>query len=138
MRTILASTRAMLDELYLAPQDWVFVVPIITSAVTGAGPDSLGRRADGNARSPFEVMTGLLPARLVLRIFPANLRISKAQTVAHAQTAQSLSITERQAALNQMHKEVKRSVSFRRERAITVQNSARTLSAHLLVLATLC
>ncbi len=60
-RSLLSACRAILAELKLEPQDWASVIPAIASALNEASMDRLGRRPDGLARSPLEVMTGILP-----------------------------------------------------------------------------
>ena len=127
MRSILSATRAMIAELKLAPQDWTSVIPAIASALNEASLDRLGRRPDGIARSPLEVMTGILPSRPVLRILPRDPNVTKEKTLSNARAAQVLAIAELQVALDKVHKEVERSVSLRRERAIAVHNKATNI-----------
>ena len=69
-------------------------------------------------------MTGITPKRPVLRILPSSPCFTKEKTLEHARAAQIIAIAELQAAFDKMHKEVERSVSLRRERAIAAHNKA--------------
>ena len=46
MRSVLSTTRAILAELKLGPQDWVSVLPTVASVINEAINDRLGRRSD--------------------------------------------------------------------------------------------
>ena len=125
MRSILSAARAMI--LRLAPQDWASVIPVIASALNETSLDRLGRRANGIFRSPLEVVTGILPHRPVLRILPRNLAASEWISLKHTRAAQILSISELQESLDQIHKDVARSVSIRREKAIAAHDKATNI-----------
>ena len=127
MRSILSATRAMIAELKLAPQDWASVIPTIASVLNEASLDRLGRRPDGIARSPLEAMTGIAPNRPVLRILPNSPKLTEEKTLEYARATQVIAISELQSALDQVHKDVERSVSLRRERAIASHNKATNI-----------
>eukprot|EP00171_Calliarthron_tuberculosum_P001965 IDg1965t1 len=127
MRSVLSAMRAMLTELKLAPQDWVSVLPAIATALNEASLDRLGRRPDGIAYSPLEVMTGITPKRQVLRVLPPDLIHTKAKNISHARTIQVITVKELQASLDQMHKDVQASVSKKGEKAIHRHNRATNI-----------
>ena len=127
MRTVLSATRAMIAELNLAPQDWTSVIPAIASALNEASLERLGKRADGIALSPLEVMTGISPNRPLLRIIPKEPNNAISKTMEHARAAQVISIKKLQHDLNNMHKEVALAVAKRREKAIALHNKATNI-----------
>lgn len=81
MNSILSSTRAMVSELNLAPQDWFFVFRDIASALNEASIDLLGERADGIAVSSLECMNAIAPNRSILRTFSSDPKITKQKTI---------------------------------------------------------
>ena len=117
----------MLAELKLGPQDWSSVIPAIASALNEASIDRLGRLPDGPARSPLEVMTGMLPKRPLLRVLPAEANHASAKTIARARALQLIRSEELQKTLDEIHKDVQHAVSLRRERAIAVHNKATNI-----------
>ena len=127
MRSVLSATRAMLAELKLAPQDWDSVLPTIASALNEASPDRLGRRCDGIARSPLEVMTGIEPKRQVHHVLPSHIIQANSETVEHTRAAQTVNIRDLQAALHNIHEDVKRLVTTRREKSISKHNLATNI-----------
>jgi len=127
MRSILSATRAMIAELKLAPQDWMEVIPTVASALNAASLDRLGRRPDGIARSPLEVMTGISPNNPVLHVIKQTPKVTNEKNLDLARTCQVLEIAKLQAALNEMHKAVDISVSRRREKAIAAHNKATNI-----------
>ena len=127
MRSILAATRAMLAELKLAPQDWASVIPSIASALNEASLDRLGRRENGIARTPLEVMTGIAPRRSILQILPNEPNVLQETNTEQARTVQVLEISKLQQELDYMHKDADRTVSLRRERAIAAHNKATNI-----------
>lgn len=64
MRSVVSAMRSMIAELKLGPQDWLSVLPAVASALNETSLDRLGRRPDGITRSPLEVMTVILNAKL--------------------------------------------------------------------------
>lgn len=127
MRSILSAMRSMLAEAKLGPQDWASVLPAIASALNEASLERLGRNSKGIARSPLEVMTGILPNRQILRILPSGPNHLKAKNIDHARALQVIHIDESQKALENIHKDVERSVSLRRDSAITAHNKATNI-----------
>lgn len=122
MRSVLSAIRAMLAELKLAPQDWPSVLPAIASTLNESSLDRLGRRPDGAARSPLEVMTGISPKRPIVRILPPSASFIESKTLSHAHAAQIVKISDLQASLDKIHKDVERLVSKRREQAVAKHN----------------
>lgn len=127
MRSKLSAMRSMLAESKLGPQDWASVLPAIASALHEASLGCLGRNSKENARSPLEVMTGILPNRQILRILPSGFNHSKAKNIDHARALEVIHIEELQKALEHIHKDVERSVSLRRDSAITAHNKAENI-----------
>jgi len=128
MRSILSATRAMLTELKLGPQDWASVLPSIAIALNQTSLGRLGRRKDGTARTPLEVMTGIEPRRPLLRILQPESKGLKAKSLDHARALQVLKIDKLQKDLEQMHKKVKKSTCLRREKSIAFHNKQTCLS----------
>ena len=127
MRTVLSACRAMLAELKLGPQDWSSVIPAIASALNDASIDRPGRRPDGPARSPLEVMSGMLPKRPLLRVLTPEANHASAKTIDRARALQLICVEELQKTLDEVHKDVQHSVSLRRERAIAAHNKATNI-----------
>lgn len=61
MRPIPSATRSLVAEIKLAANDWLWVIPVVMSALNQAGLERLGKRSDGITRSPLQVMTGTVP-----------------------------------------------------------------------------
>ena len=127
MRALLSACRAMLAELKLGQQDWSSVIPTIASALNEASMDRLGRRPDGPARSPLEVMTGMLPKRPFLRVLPVEANHTSAKTIDRARALQLIHIEELQKTLDEVHKDVQHAVSLRREHSIAAHNKATNI-----------
>lgn len=127
MRSILSATRAMLSELKLAPQDWACVLPSIATALNQASLSRLGKNSNGLSRSPLEVMTGIHPQRPLLRILHSDSDFVQAQTLTHARVLQVLKIDDLQKNLEEMHKDVTKSVSIRREKSIAAHNKSTNI-----------
>lgn len=129
MRSVLPATRAMIAELKLAPQDCTSVLPAIASALNEASMERLGKRSDGIALSPLEVMTGISPSRAMLRILPTAASAINEVNISHARATQVIAITKLQAELDRMHKEVEKAVSIRRERATASHNRSTNIKS---------
>lgn len=129
MRPILSATGAMLAELKLAPQDWDSFIPSIASALNEAGLERLGRRYNGITRSPLELMTVILPNRGILRVLPKNSCFEDSKSITHARATEILSSRDLQESLNNVHKDVTRSVTDRREKSIHAHNWATNIVA---------
>ena len=127
MRAVVSAYRAMLAELKLGPQDWSSVIPPIASALTEASIDRLGRRPDGPARRPLEVMTGMMSKRPLRLVLPAEANHATAKTIDRARALQLIRIEALQKTLDEIHKDVQNDVSLRRERAIDAQNNTTNI-----------
>ena len=127
MRPVLAATRAMLGELKLGPQDWPSVIPAISTALNEAPLERLGRRDDGIARCPLEVMTGIRPRRHILSIVPEGANFLNGHTISHARASQLAHIEQLQTALEALHKDVSTCTSTRRAKAIEAHNRATNI-----------
>ena len=124
MRAVLFAWRAILAELELGLQDWSSVILEIASALNEASIDRFGRRPDGPARSPLQVMTGMVHKRRLLRVLPAEANHASAKTIDRARALQLIGIEELQKTLEEVHKDVRHAVSLRCERAIAAHNKA--------------
>lgn len=92
MLSVLSASRCMLAKLQLAPQDRASVLSSIATDLNEAVQDRLGRRSDGCARSPLEVMTGIELKRQVLRVLPPSFKNSNPKISKHARAGQVISI----------------------------------------------
>lgn len=105
-RDVRVALRAMLEELKLAPQDWVSVIDIILSVLNEAPETHLGRNNDGKTRSPLEVMTGIRPRRAILQVIQEH-DVSITQLIVDRAKAERLcKIADLQAGLYELHKDV--------------------------------
>lgn len=126
-RDILSAMRALLAELKLAPQNWPTVIALIPTILNEAPLPRLGKSADGATLTPLEVMTGISPRRVMLRVIPDTTASGKAIQLDRARAEQRADITCLQESLNDMHKQVKQNVDERRRRAIDAHNKATNI-----------
>lgn len=129
MRSALSYTRAMLAEPKLAPTDWSSVIPAIASALNSTGHERLGHRADGVARTPLQVMTGIRPERPILQIIPSSQNPLDAKTLPLGRAVQVMKIDELQRSLYVPHKEVTISTQTRRNNTIAANNKTANIVA---------
>ncbi len=106
MRSVLSACRAMLADLKIGPEDWASVIPAIAFALSEASMDRLGRSPDGLARSPFEVMTGIVFKRPLLRVLTADVDHASVKTIDCASALLIIRIEQLQKTLDEIHKDV--------------------------------
>lgn len=126
-RDVLAASRALLAELKLAPQNWPTTIGILPTILNEAPLKRLGTTSDGSTLTPLQVMTGIVPRRLMLRVIPDDVPSSKALTIDRARAEQRADITKLRCSLDDMHKQVKENVDERRKRAIDAHNQATNI-----------
>ena len=129
MRDILAAMRAMLGELKLAPHDWPTVINAIASALNEAPLPRLGQNTDKSTRSPLQVMTGIRPRRVALRILQDSSPPFMDKSLTRARTEQLIQINKLQEGLDALHKDVSDRIGKRRKRAIAAHNRATNIVA---------
>ncbi|MEM1369509.1 MAG: RNase H-like domain-containing protein [Cyanobacteria bacterium P01_H01_bin.15] len=127
MRSILAATRSLLAEWKLAPTDWTSIIPTIATALNEANIDRLGYRENGTARTPLEVMTGIVPLKPISQVVQASTSIMDAKVLSAGKAFQLVKIDKLQESLQAMHKEVSMLTMKRRARAISAHNKATNL-----------
>lgn len=126
-RDVLAAYRALIAELNLAPQDWPSIVGLLPTILNEAPLSRLGKDASGNMRCPLQVMTGIKPRRVILRVIPDITSVSKPILLDRARAEQRIDIESLQTSLDAMHKDVKTKVDNRRRRAIEAHNKATNI-----------
>lgn len=126
-RDILAAMRALIAELKLAPQDWTTVIALIPTILNEAPLSRLGKDAEGFTLSPLQVMTGIRPRRLLLRVLTDFADPKASTSLDRARAEQRINIAHLQTALDALHKDVSARVDARRKRAIEAHNRATHL-----------
>lgn len=100
---ILASMRAMLDELKLGPQEWVYVINTIPTVLNEAPQSWLWRNTDGSTRSALEVMSSINYRRAVVEIIPGSQANTTPLTLERATAERVYNIEALQNAVHEMH-----------------------------------
>lgn len=103
----------MIDELNFAPQDWTRFIQSIASNLNESTPDRIGYQTDVIAHRLPEIRTGIYPKRSVLRILPWYPNFIYKNTIEHARIAQVIALSELQAELDQVRKQVANFVNLR-------------------------
>lgn len=127
-RDIIAARRALIAELKLGPQDWKSVICILPSILNEAPLSRLGTDKNGRSPCPIQVMTGIVPRRVLLRVVLDAMLSSKPIQLERARAEQRLDIAKLQKHLYELHQDVKMRADTRRRRAIETHNKATNIS----------
>lgn len=126
-RDVLVAPRAMLTELKLAPSDWIFVTPAVTTPLNFTSFDRLGAVNDGISRTPLGLLTGIRPTSPSLQVVPFDKFILKVKTIALARTTSVIHIEKLQKDLNDLQTSVAQRNNQRRTRTMASHNSANSI-----------
>ena len=124
-REVLRACRAVLHEFCLSPKDWPAVTECIQSVINQAPLKRLGPRNAVETtvyRTPLEVFTSHRPTRPLLRALPIE-EYGSVQSLEEVRAQQLIGITETQAALENVHRNVNDRVTTSRQKAIEFHNN---------------
>lgn len=123
-REVLRACRALCSEWKLAPQDWPAVTECAQSVLNQAPLKRLGLRnknQPGVHRTPLEVYTGHVPTRPLLSALPLE-RNKNLPSLDEVRARQLVNIDLMQAALEDMHRDVKLRAEKSRQRKVDEHN----------------
>lgn len=91
-KDVIAAFRAMIAEAKLAPEDWPDITRPVQTVLNKAPLERLGRNADGSARTPLQVMTGIKPRRILVHILGVNTQEGEAMYIEHTRAARLIKL----------------------------------------------
>lgn len=118
MRSILATTRALIGEWKLASSDWNMVISTVMTALNSRSLELLGYKKGDIARSHVEEMTGITPRRPILRVAQTTTSQYGPKPLSLIWAPQLIEIKTIQTDLNNLHKDVAMVADRRRQKAI--------------------
>lgn len=120
-KEVLRSTRALLSEFLLKPNEWPRVLCIVQSILNHSKRRSLGDRA------PVTVFTGLLADNPLRTLLPEGVPEDRELTLVKAQ--QKINSDKLIEAMDGMHREVNKTRTRNRQRAIEKNNESNRVHA---------
>ena len=127
MKHIQAANRCLQSVLKLGPPDWPLITGMIQTSLNEAPLARLGTRGDGTYRTPLEVMTGLKPARVMLRTSQIGEAQCEVKNMEKAKAMQMLDIDGLRRVFAEMHKYVAEKFTKNRARQIKHHNKKTNL-----------
>lgn len=118
-RHICAACNALLTELKLAPQDWPTTIPLITSILSEAPLEHLGKRTTETFRTPLEVMTSIQPDRNVLVSGVPN---PETMSIERIRAEQLVQVDALHNSIDRMHKETAERLTLALKKQIDAHN----------------
>lgn len=127
MKQVQAAYRCLQSKIKLGPQNWPSIVEMIQTALNEALLRRLGSREDGNLRTLLEVMTGIKPVRTMLHTSQMGKEQHVERRIEKVRAFQLMNIEKFQAAMEQMHRNVKERVNSDRAKQIKQHNKRTNL-----------
>ena len=127
MKEVLWAARALLSELNMALRDWPAVVNMIQTSLNGAPLERMGMLPGGTHRSPLEVMIGLKPARLSIRLLSQGIAENRVGIIEVSRSYQLMKIDRLQTVFHNVHKDVGEKVEKNRKKQIEFHNQMTSI-----------